>query len=90
MSDERTHVAGTVTVNWSIPLPHPGVDMETIHHVICDALRATFGVRPRDGGPVFNLFCECTDADVEIDEDDRHEPPSEFDRGLQWYVETAI
>lgn len=71
-------------------MPHPRVDTETIHHIICDALRATFGVRPRDNGPYFDLFCECTDADVEIEEDDRQDPPEEFDSGLQWYVDTQI
>lgn len=86
----RTHISGTVEVRWTIDLPHPRVDTETVQHVILDALRAEFGVRPRDNGPVFSLHCEATDDDIEIDEDDRQDPPEEFAPGLQWYVETAI
>ena len=84
----KIHIAGTVTVQWAIESPHASVDTETLKLIVTDALRATFDVRPRISGPIFRLSCECTDGDVEIEEDDREEQPEEFDKDLPWYQET--
>lgn len=85
---KTTEANGTVEVSWRMELPHSRVDTESLMLVITDALRAHFAVRPRMDAPIFDLYCECTEVDVKIEEDERHDPPAEFDKGLQWYVET--